>query len=121
MRKRYLTMRMLFSGCPRLQFSNSTAYGSNFAVVEVAETHQGGTPLDGERHGAVIKYIFTMGTRRIPSGDFGDFNRYPNALVLYTKEGASLKYPFSSSATEYPQVGLTRQPQNSSYRYSCYL
>ncbi len=50
------------SGCPRVQFSNSTAYGSNFAVVEVAETHQGGTPLDGERHGALSSMIFPMGT-----------------------------------------------------------
>lgn len=93
------------SGCPRVQFSNSTAYGSNFAVVEVAETHQGGTPLDGERHGAVIKYDLYDGyAGEFPSGDFGDFNRYPNALVIYTKEGASSEVTLSSSATEYPQV-----------------
>lgn len=92
------------SGCPRIWFSNAAAFGSNFSVVTVAETHQGGV-LNGETHGAVIQYDLQEGyAGQFPTGDFGDFNRYPNALVIYTKEGATATVTLSAQATEYPQV-----------------
>jgi hypothetical protein len=92
------------SGCPRIWFSNAASFGSNFSVVTVAETHQGGT-LDGETHGAVIKYdLFEGYAGEFPIGDFGDFNQYPNSLVIYAKEGATATVTLSSAATEYPQV-----------------
>ena len=46
------------SGCPRIVFdtqNNYASYGSDFDVVDVADTHEGGT-LDYNTHGAVIQY-----------------------------------------------------------------
>jgi len=41
-----------------------------------------------------------------PNGDFGGFNSYPNALVIYGWDGASANadVTLSASATEYPQM-----------------
>jgi len=92
------------SGCPRLWFSNATSFYSNFFAVEVAETHQGGT-LNYETHGAVMKFdLFTDYAGEFPTGDFGDFFNYPNALVIYTNEGSTNPITLPSSVTEYPQV-----------------
>ncbi|GAO27686.1 LamG domain-containing protein [Geofilum rubicundum] len=46
------------SGCPRIVFDTQNSYasyGSNFEIVDVADTHQGGT-LNYNTHGAVIQY-----------------------------------------------------------------
>lgn len=92
------------SGCPRLWFSNAASFNSNFFAVEVAETHQGGT-LNYETHGAVMQFdLFTGYAGQFPTGDFGDFFNYPNALVIYRNEGATNPITLPSSVTEYPQV-----------------
>jgi hypothetical protein len=46
------------SGCPRIIFdtqSDYASYGSNFSIVNVADSHEGGI-LDYNTHGAVIQY-----------------------------------------------------------------
>lgn len=92
------------SGCPRLWFSTQTSFNSNFFAVEVAETHQGGT-LNGETHGAVMQFdLFTGYAGQFPTGDFGDFFNYPNALVIFRNEGTTNPVTLPSSVTEYPQV-----------------
>lgn len=94
------------SGCPRIIFNRDNAYAaynSNFAVVEVADTHQGGV-LTGESHGAVVQYeVDDSYTGTFPNGDFGDFNDYPNALVIWKHEGSNTLY-LPVGATEYPQL-----------------
>jgi hypothetical protein len=95
------------SGSPRVRFSNSASFGSNFPVVEVAATHQGGLDgiNDGERHGAVLQFdLFTGYSGQFPAGDFGDFFNYPNALVLFRNVGTTNPVPLPPSITEYPQI-----------------
>ena len=92
------------SGCPRIEFTNAASFGSTFDIVDVAPTHSGGT-LDGETHGAVVKYdLFAGYAGQFPVGDFGSFYQYPNALVIYRTAGAVSPVTLSSQATEYPQV-----------------
>ncbi|MEJ5316407.1 MAG: hypothetical protein WHS63_05325 [Tenuifilum sp.] len=92
------------SGCPRLWFSTAASFNSNFFAVEVAETHKGGT-LNYETHGAVMQFdLFTGYAGQFPTGDFGDFFNYPNALIIYRNEGTTNPVTLPSSVTEYPQV-----------------
>jgi Secretion system C-terminal sorting domain len=93
------------SGCPRLVVETGTPFSSNFGVVEVATTHQGGTPIDGNSHGAVIQYNVDNSYAGVfPGGDFGGFNNYLNALVIYTWQTGNGTITLSSAATEYPQL-----------------
>lgn len=93
------------SGCPRLIFQTGTPFASNFGTIEVAPTHQGGTPLDGNAHGAVIQYnVDNAYAGAFPAGDFGAFNNYPNALVIYAWQTGNGTITLSSAATEYPQL-----------------
>ncbi len=92
------------SGCPRIEFTNSASFGSNFEIVTVASTHSGGT-LNYETHGAVVKFdLFTGYAGEFPVGDFGDFFNYPNALVIFSNVGSTNPITLPSSVTEYPQV-----------------
>ncbi|MHC1703483.1 MAG: autotransporter-associated beta strand repeat-containing protein [Tenuifilaceae bacterium] len=104
------------SGCPRVIFSNNASYNSSFDVVEVASTHQGGV-LNGSTHGAVIQY-YIDGTYagQFPTGDFNLFNRYINALVIYSNTaGAGVIVPLSAQATEYPQIWTDPPSSATSY------
>ncbi|WP_424961647.1 T9SS type A sorting domain-containing protein [Ekhidna sp.] len=95
------------SGCPRIIFdtqSSYASYNSDFGVIEVADTHEGGS-TPNVSHGAVIQYnLEETYTGNFPGGDFGDFNSYENALVIYAWDGApaSADVTLSSVATEYP-------------------
>jgi hypothetical protein len=92
------------SGCPRIQFQTGTPFNSNLGVVEVAATHQGGT-LNGDLHGAVILYnVDNTYAGQFPSGDFGGFNNYLNALVIYEWQSGTGTITLSSAALEYPQL-----------------
>jgi hypothetical protein len=95
------------SGCPRIVFHTNggyAAYNSNFNRVEVAESHEGGV-LNGSSHGAVIQYDVTSSyTGNFPNGDFGDFNDYENALVIYKHDGGGGPVTLSDQAIEYPQM-----------------
>lgn len=93
------------SGCPRLVVQTGTPFSSNFGVVEVATTHQGGTPIDGNSHGAVIQYNVDNSYAGVfPGGDFGGFTNYLNALVIYSWQAGNGTITLSSAATEYPQL-----------------
>jgi hypothetical protein len=54
-----------------------------------------------------------------PGGDFGGFNRYPNALVIYQWDGASSNadVTLSAEATEYPQMWFSGGNGNRKLRF----
>ncbi|MTI40431.1 LamG-like jellyroll fold domain-containing protein [Fulvivirga lutimaris] len=95
------------SGCPRVIFDTNgsyAAYNSNFGTVEVTDRHIGG-PTPNSSHGAVIQYNINSSYSGIfPGGDFGDFNEYENALVIYAWDGGTGATTLSSNATEYPML-----------------
>jgi hypothetical protein len=95
------------SGCPRLVFGSGSgfaAFNSNFGVVGVAPTHDDEIALDGQHHSACVSYDLNTGySGQFPAGDWGSFNRHPNALVIYTNQSATTQ-TLSSTAVEYPQV-----------------
>lgn len=95
------------SGCPRVIFDaggNYRAYDSFFSSVEVTDRHIGGS-TPNQSHGAVMEYRLNSSyTGIFPGGDFGDFNRYENALVIYGWDGGTGTAVLSSDATEYPML-----------------
>jgi Secretion system C-terminal sorting domain len=92
------------SGCPRIIFQTGTPFNSNLGSVIVASSHQGGT-LNGDLHGAVIQYnVDNTYSGTFPAGDFGGFNNYLNALVIYEWQSGTGTITLSSSALEYPQL-----------------
>lgn len=95
------------SGCPRVIFDTDgsyAAYNSNFGSVRVADTHIGG-PTPYQSHGAVIQYnVNSTYSGIFPGGDFGDFNAYQNALVIYAWNGSNGTITLSEDANEYPTL-----------------
>ncbi len=93
------------SGCPRVIFDaggSYSAYNSNFGTVEVTDRHIDGS-VPQTTHGAVIQYNINGSYSGIfPGGDFGDFNKDENALVIYRWDGGTGTATLSSAASEYP-------------------
>jgi hypothetical protein len=103
------------SGCPRITFDAGggfAAYNSNLGEVSVSENHIGG-PTPYNSHGAVIQYnINPSYTGIFPNGDFGNFNNYQNALVIYAWDGSNGTVTMSQDATEYPMLWFANGNSN---------
>lgn len=95
------------SGCPRITFDAGggfAAYNSNLGEVSVSDNHIGG-PSPNNSHGAVIQYnVNPTYTGIFPNGDFGNFNNYENALVIYSWDGGNGTVTLSQNATSYPML-----------------